>query len=654
MANKENIEDKVNNLKWQNYDDTVRDIVQFACKITEAEVGVLFLTSDGFFLEAANRHNELSRYSPPASELPTYHLPWWEEDDKQLDGITAFVAIRQKIENLNQKEVFNHPAWKGKWDAVFLGGEHKRCKGILAIPLQSKIGEKKTKVRVHGVLKVENPKNPSSLGRFKPEQQEKLIELSQAIASKLDNSPDFWQEFVKKRADLKVSYIVDLLERGRSINYNLSQSLGYVCKLFEIWLRSKAAIHAFWRTEKKPESCILHTWDYAKGDEQRQHVIFESDNRRQKKPINELVKWFEINVGPKIIQPGLPIDRKLWGILFPDIDYQGNVDVIRLKAGKFDLGIILLSRSPIWKSKSCTAKGDKQVLESLTRLAINVVSILGRFIEDEYETTIDTYLPKHRPPRASKVCSILFADIKNFSQLIQILRLMGKSQLIEPFMDHFCTRMGEIINSTPLGRIDKFLGDGVMALFGEYLYDPDEDYKKVVVAVDCAWKMLSSFRVLYEKWIHEGLNHTDIPYGLWYDKIKQKKEIKIDPVGDLKKRFNEDVQIDITIGINIGEIYLDYFGDRAHREYTAIGDHINFTHRIREAAGRFDESVQRTRSNILVSQTVYQFLYKHDYLLKTSEPFWLYFKGFGIAYPVYELEYTNINHTKIAETIRSL
>jgi len=229
---------------------------------------------------------------------------------------------------------------------------------------------------------------------------------------------------------------------------------------------------------------------------------------------------------------------------------------------------------------------------------------------------------------------------------------MGKPQLIEPFMDHFCARMGKIIGETPLGRVDKFLGDGVMALFGEYA--PEEDYEKVVVAVNCAEKMIEQFRELYKEWVVNGITYTAMPYGRWRKESMPDKETKSEPLEDLRKRFNEDVQIDLTIGINIGEIYFDYFGDRTHREYTAIGDHVNFTQRIRGAAGRYDESEHRMRENIVISQTAYQFLREYGYLLKERDPFWPRFKGFGFAYPIYELNYIDLNHTKIAETLRDL
>lgn len=645
--------EELDEIDYQNYEEAVKKIVQMARKITEAEVGALFLTAEGIFLEAAYWESESPSsppQSPPASELPTYRLHWWEKEDKLFDGITAFVEVRQKVENLNQKEVFEHPAWKGKWDAVFLGGERTRCRGILAIPLQSKIGKEKNRSRVHGVLKVENPKASSPIGHFKSDHEEMLKLLAQEVATKLDNSPDFWRKFVKTRADLKISYIVELLERGRSINYNLSQSLGYVTKLFEKWLRSESAVHVFWRPGQIPKAHILHPWDFAAGDQPKHHIMMGGNDAEKRRNLtSELVRWIDARVGPKIVQPRLSISSDLWDNLFPNTPYQESVDIIRLKAGKYDLGAVMLPQSPLWKSIDSTAEENKDALEILTRLAMNAVSILGRFIEDEYETSIDTYLPEHRPPRVSKNCAILFADIKNFSQLIQILRLMGKPQLIEPFMDQFCAKMGKIISETSLGRVDKFLGDGVMALFGEDLDYPNEDYKKVVVAVDCAWNMLKQFEELYKTWVDEGLTFTDIP-----DRYPDENKTKVERLDDLRKRFNEDIQIDLTIGINMGEIYFDYFGYRTHREYTAIGDHVNFTQRIRGAAGRYDESERRILKNILISQTAHQFLRENGYLLKTREPVWLRFKGFGFAYPVYEIEYPDLNHTKIAQTLRNL
>lgn len=664
------LKDDLGKVNWNDKDSYKKGleyIVSVAREITEAEIGVLFLTSDDIFLEAAHWSKEEGDV-PPASELPTYRLNWWEENDELLDGITAYVAIRQETVNLNQNEVFTHHAWKGKWDAVFLGGERTRCKGILAVPIISEINK-----RVYGVLKVENPGEPTSYCRFTPEQEKNLKVLSCELAKILDTAQVFWRNFVEVRADLKVSYIVELLERGRPTSYNLSQSLNYINSLFLKWLGSDDAVHVFWRSGKPPKCHVLSSWnrwDEIKGLELTQHISLDEKDLDKKNNLSkELVTWIEGIIGPKIVQPGLRIDDALWKVLFPKLDAskENYVDVIRLKAGKFDIGAVLLPQSGLLKDDGSKENKEEisRRLETLTRLAMNVVSILGRFIEDEYETTRDTYLPLHRPPRLQKTCAILFADIRNFSSLVQILRLMGKTKELEPFMDQFCAKMGKVISETPFGRVDKFLGDGVMAFFGEYLDDSentesekfhinDQNIKKVILAVVCACKMLKEFRELHKEWIEKGLCYTNKPRVPWSKYEPQESISERKPLIDYRKQFNEDVQIDLTIGINIGEIYFDYFGDRIHREYTAIGDHVNFAQRIRGVAGEYDESIHRMRSNILLSQTAYHLLCDSGCLLGEKVPFWPRFKGFGFAYPIYELECTDLNYAKIVEIMADM
>ncbi|MEW6385926.1 MAG: adenylate/guanylate cyclase domain-containing protein [Thermodesulfobacteriota bacterium] len=652
--------DKLNNIKWEKYSDSqefrenVEKIVQIAIEEADAEVGVLFLTPDGFFLEAAHweRVTHEAPPKPPASELPEYRLNWNEKDPKKLDGITAYVAIHQKVENLNQDEVFEHPAWKGKWDAVFLEGDRKKCKGILAIPVKRKIEKGKGIARVHGVLKVENPKRATTYGRFKEEHVKALEKLADTIATKLDQFPNFWCKFVQTRADIKVSYLVELMGRGRSIRYNISQGLNYVIKLFSCWLECQTGVHLFWHYWKTPECHILKPWDFAAGEHENNHTALDRSNAAK------LVVWLRKWIGPKIVQPGLPIDDELWDFLFPGIPYKPLVDIIRLKKGRYDLGVLIFPRSPLWESDNgsidALPSDDMQILEILTRLTMNVVSILGRFIEDKYDTTGERYLPKYRLGRARKTCAFMFVDIRNFSQLIQILRMMREPQLIEPFMNRYCERIGEIIGTSPIGRVDKFLGDGVIAIFGEDLDDPTENYKKIVVAVKCAFDMITMFEEIYKGWVKIGIDKISKQY---HNADLEKGSIetsKYERFHDLRNIFNEDVQIDLAIGINMGEVFFDYFGHGNYREYTAIGDHVNFTQRLEGAAGRFDEKERRKRGNILISQTAYYHLYENDYLLNKKEPIWLSFEGFGFVYPVYELEYTDLNHEKIANTIKEL
>ncbi|MDP3149054.1 MAG: adenylate/guanylate cyclase domain-containing protein [Ignavibacteria bacterium] len=656
---------KETNLPWNKYKECVEQILERARELTKAEVGVLFLSSDGIFLEAAEWiSNSLVR--PPASELPTYWLDWWNTDDSELDGITAFVALRKKIVNLSQKEVFNHSAHKGRWDAVFLEGERLRCKGILAAPLQREIGAELKKARMHGVLKVENPGDPDALGQFKSTHYDAFVAFSKSIATELDHAAIFWQQFVQSRAELKVSHIVELLEKGRSLQYNLSLGLGYVLKLFSMWLGCHDAVHVFWQENDKTGCHILQQWDLStgeSGEENRYHRKIED-----KVELNLLLTWLKNNVGPKVVQPALSSDDKLWKLLFPGpstIEDENKVDVIRLKGGNYDLGAIILPHSSLLSDNSLEhkvalgyasieEKSEKDNLETLTKLALNVVSILGRFFEDEYEITTQTYLPEHRVSAVRKRCSILFADIRNFSQLTQILRLMNKDDDLERFLDCYCSRMGKLINDSKLGRLDKFMGDGLMAIFGEQIGSSDDDnLEKVLDAVVCAKRMVEQFDELYEEWFNLGLEPPKEPYGVWRSIEKDSSKKRTKPLRELiGRQFNENVKVGLGIGINIGDVFFDYFGYGSHREYTAVGDHVNFASRLQSAAGEFDDNQVHMHANILLSQTAYQYLQDYQYFLGENEPIWLRFKGFGFKYPVYELDPHKLNFDKIGNKHR--
>jgi len=701
------IEDTHTEAKESVFKKTLDNIVAIAKDIAKADVGVLFLTADRIFLEAAHYSPESTQKSnpPPASELPTYRLKWeslGEVKAKELDGLTAYVAVNREFVNLSAREVFDHPAHKGKWDEVFLGGESTKCKGILAIPIQENVKRKKdskpSEDQVYGVLKVENPTTAKdSVGRFASHERDALIEYAEIIAKNLKDNPNFWKEFVADRENLKVSYINELLERGDPISKNLSRSLTYVNIFFKTFLECEYAAHIFWCSGERDQVHILHLpkfenncdfKDYKTIDEINKESLLQRTNSYvedecTKKMIDrinsnmhaeivqsgsprsvelynliydlfspesklddctkKMISWINSNMHAEIVQSGRPINVALYNLLFPKLKSNAQetpdhptVDIIRLKANKFDLGAIILPKSSLlWEQKENSKVDETEIQDKLeqdklwdrlTRLAINVASIIGRFIQDEYETKENTYLPLHRLPQSDKTCAILFADIRNFSTLVQILRMSGKTEELGHLMNSFSEEMGKIIGKSCIGRVDKFMGDGVMALYGEDFKDKYNDVK-VIIAVYNALKMRDKFNEVYKN---------------WWDGHMAKKNLF-----DFRRTFNEDVEVGLTVGVNIGEVYLDYFGDDSHREYTAIGDHVNFTQRIRDFAGEYDENLKRRTSDILLSQTAYQYLFNNGYLKEKKEPIWLRLKGLGVPYPIFELFESDLDYDNL-------
>jgi hypothetical protein len=60
------------------------------------------------------------------------------------------------------------------------------------------------------------------------------------------------------------------------------------------------------------------------------------------------------------------------------------------------------------------------------------------------------------------------------------------------------------------------------------------------------------------------------------------------------------------------------------------------------------------RSKILLSQTAYEQLLAGGYIFKRREPLWLRFKGFGFAYPIYELHFEDIDQDRVVKTIAAI
>jgi adenylate cyclase len=95
------------------------------------------------------------------------------------------------------------------------------------------------------------------------------------------------------------------------------------------------------------------------------------------------------------------------------------------------------------------------------------------------------------------------------------------------------------------GTVDKFIGDGLMAFFGDPLEQPDHALRAVRAAVE----MQQGVRELRARWEGEGR-----------------------------------MSIHIRIGINTGEVVVGDMGSKRIMAYTAVGSHINLGSRLESIA----------------------------------------------------------------------
>ncbi len=188
---------------------------------------------------------------------------------------------------------------------------------------------------------------------------------------------------------------------------------------------------------------------------------------------------------------------------------------------------------------------EKRVLELNTYLT---ESVLKRFLPPgivEKAAKGELSLDLHPEPR---LITTLFSDIVGFTQLSNTLRSLRIAELLNEYLAAMTRAIFE--NG---GTVDKFMGDGILAIFGApEEITPQEQARR---AIATARQMLRSLQKLNEEWEAKGLVGNDGP----------------PPV-----RFR--------CGIHQGTAVVGMFGGAERLDYTAIGPSVNIAARLQEAA----------------------------------------------------------------------
>jgi len=140
----------------------------------------------------------------------------------------------------------------------------------------------------------------------------------------------------------------------------------------------------------------------------------------------------------------------------------------------------------------------------------------------------------------SQTITILFADIRGFTRISE----HASPEKIVSLLNKYFSAMTEIIFAHG-GTLDKYLGDGLMALFGAPTATPDDASNALNAAVAMQRRLLGINRELRE----EGL-----------------------------------AEIGVGMGLHTGEAIVGYIGSDRRSEYTAIGDTVNTSSRLESNA----------------------------------------------------------------------
>ncbi len=132
--------------------------------------------------------------------------------------------------------------------------------------------------------------------------------------------------------------------------------------------------------------------------------------------------------------------------------------------------------------------------------------------------------------------TVLFSDLRNFTSFSE----RRSPQDVVSLLNTYFTRMSEVVEKNH-GMVDKFLGDGVMAIFGAPTASGDDAGNALQAALD----MGAALEQLNEEFAAQGLP-----------------------------------RLDIGIGINPGVMVAGNMGSPSRFNYTVIGDGVNLAARI--------------------------------------------------------------------------
>lgn len=140
----------------------------------------------------------------------------------------------------------------------------------------------------------------------------------------------------------------------------------------------------------------------------------------------------------------------------------------------------------------------------------------------------------------SQTITILFADIRGFTRISE----HAPPERIVNLLNRYFSAMTDIIFAHG-GTLDKYLGDGLMALFGAPTTTPDDANNALNAAVAMQRRVLG---------INMELREEGLP------------------------------EIGVGMGLHTGEVVVGYIGSERRSEYTAIGDAVNTCARLESNA----------------------------------------------------------------------
>ncbi|MBN1571698.1 MAG: GAF domain-containing protein [Deltaproteobacteria bacterium] len=176
-----------------------------------------------------------------------------------------------------------------------------------------------------------------------------------------------------------------------------------------------------------------------------------------------------------------------------------------------------------------------------SRKAANTREAYGRFLSQALVDKIMSDPEKVELGGENLEVAILFCDLRDFTQTTDG---MAPHDVVGLLNEYF-SALTDVIFSFD-GTLDKYIGDGIMALFGAPIPSKDDPLR----AVNAARKM----------------------------------QARVSEINERRKK-NDQVILGLGVGVDLGEVTVGNIGSPKRMEYTAIGDAVNLASRLVDKAG---------------------------------------------------------------------
>jgi adenylate cyclase len=169
-----------------------------------------------------------------------------------------------------------------------------------------------------------------------------------------------------------------------------------------------------------------------------------------------------------------------------------------------------------------------------------VEGMFGRYVSHQVRDFLVQHPDAANPSGRKERLTMFFSDVRGFTSMSEKM----EPQEVQQLLSEYFTEMTGILFKYE-GTLDKFMGDAIMAFFGNPVPQPDQAKRAVLMSLD----MQDAIARLNQKLTAEGRR-----------------------------------TIGVGMGINTGDVTVGNLGSKDFLDYTVIGDAVNLACRLEENA----------------------------------------------------------------------